>query len=86
VLSLGKHAVSSVSSAFPTAGAAVVARTTPISYVHARARYWICKRAPGLVYEAMECHGGNGYTEEWNLARMYRQVGDGAWWGALWLL
>jgi putative acyl-CoA dehydrogenase len=34
----------------------------------------VCKRAPGVVYEAMECHGGNGYTEEWGLARMYRQA------------
>ena len=34
----------------------------------------MCKRAPALVYEAMECHGGNGYTEEWPMARMYRQA------------
>lgn len=24
------------------------------------AKYHICKRAPGLAYEAMECFGGNG--------------------------
>jgi len=28
------------------------------------AKYWICKRAPYLVYEAMEAHGGAGYVEE----------------------
>ena len=34
----------------------------------------MCKRAPGLVYESMECLGGNGYTEEWSMARLYRQA------------
>jgi len=24
-------------------------------------------------YEAMECHGGNGYAEEWGMARLFRQ-------------
>ena len=28
------------------------------------AKYWICKAAPRLLYEAMECLGGNGYVEE----------------------
>ena len=28
------------------------------------AKYWICKRAPYLVYEAMEAHGGMGFVEE----------------------
>lgn len=37
------------------------------------AKYWICKRAPYLVYEAMEAHGGVGYVEEFPLARMFRQ-------------
>ena len=27
------------------------------------AKYWVCKRAPNLAYEAMECLGGNGYVE-----------------------
>jgi putative acyl-CoA dehydrogenase len=27
-------------------------------------KYWVCKRAPQLVGEAMECLGGNGYVEE----------------------
>ena len=27
-------------------------------------KYWVCKTAPGFVYEAMECLGGNGYVEE----------------------
>ncbi len=37
------------------------------------AKYWICKRGPGHAAEALECLGGNGYTEEWPLARVYRQ-------------
>jgi putative acyl-CoA dehydrogenase len=37
------------------------------------AKYWICKRAPAFVYEAMECHGGNGYVEESPLPRYFRQ-------------
>ncbi len=28
------------------------------------AKYWVCKSAPGFIYEAMECLGGNGYVEE----------------------
>lgn len=38
------------------------------------AKYWITKRAPGVVCEAMECHGGNGYAEEGGMPRLYRQA------------
>ncbi|MGE0697742.1 MAG: isovaleryl-CoA dehydrogenase [Hyphomicrobiaceae bacterium] len=37
-------------------------------------KYWVCKMAPPLVAEAMECMGGNGYVEEGLLARLYREV------------
>ena len=37
------------------------------------AKYWICKRGPEHAYEAMECIGGNGYTETFPLARRYRE-------------
>ena len=37
-------------------------------------KYWVTKRAPGFCYEAMECHGGNGYIEDAILARLYRDV------------
>ena len=37
------------------------------------AKYWVCKRTPSFVYEAMECHGGNGYVEESPLPRYFRQ-------------
>ncbi len=37
-------------------------------------KYWICKRAPVHAAEALECLGGNGYVEEWPLARLYREA------------
>jgi putative acyl-CoA dehydrogenase len=37
------------------------------------AKYWVCKRAPGLVGEAMECHGGAGYIETGPMPRLFRQ-------------
>ncbi|GMA24301.1 acyl-CoA dehydrogenase [Luteimicrobium album] len=37
------------------------------------AKYWVCKRGPAHAYEAMECLGGNGYTEAFPLARRYRE-------------
>jgi putative acyl-CoA dehydrogenase len=38
------------------------------------AKYWITKRAPALVAEALECLGGNGYVEESPLPRLYRDA------------
>jgi putative acyl-CoA dehydrogenase len=37
------------------------------------AKYWICKRCPTLVAEAMEVHGGNGYVDEGPMPRLFRQ-------------
>jgi putative acyl-CoA dehydrogenase len=37
-------------------------------------KYWCCKRAIGVVAEALECHGGNGYVEESILPRLYREA------------
>ena len=37
------------------------------------AKYWICKRGPGHAYEAMECLGGNWYTEAFPLGMRYRE-------------
>ncbi len=37
-------------------------------------KYWINKRLPNLVYEAMECHGGGGYVEESVMPRLYREA------------
>jgi putative acyl-CoA dehydrogenase len=43
-------------------------------------KYWVCKSAPGFLYEAMECLGGNGYVEESILARHYRESPVNAIW------
>src|SRR6266851_667006 len=37
-------------------------------------KYWVCKRAPAGVGEALECLGGNGYVEESGLPRLYREA------------
>lgn len=44
------------------------------------AKFGICKAAPRLVYEAMECLGGNGYVEESPLPRLYREAPVNAIW------
>jgi len=47
------------------------------------AKYWICKRAPLAVAEALECHGGNGFIEDHLMARLYREAPlNGVWEGA----
>jgi putative acyl-CoA dehydrogenase len=38
------------------------------------AKFWICKRAPAVTAEALECLGGNGYVEESGLPRLYRDA------------
>jgi putative acyl-CoA dehydrogenase len=43
-------------------------------------KYLICKTAPALVCEAMECLGGNGYVEDGTLARLYREAPVNAIW------
>jgi putative acyl-CoA dehydrogenase len=37
-------------------------------------KYWVCKTAPGVIAEAMECMGGNGYIEDSILPRLYREA------------
>ncbi|WP_188515902.1 acyl-CoA dehydrogenase family protein [Alsobacter metallidurans] len=44
------------------------------------AKYLICKQAPHLLYEAMECLGGNGYVEDFPLARAYQEAPVNAIW------
>jgi len=36
-------------------------------------KYWVCKRCPPFVAEALECLGGNGYVEDFDVARLFRQ-------------
>ncbi|WP_110182746.1 acyl-CoA dehydrogenase family protein [Nocardioides solisilvae] len=37
-------------------------------------KYLVCKRAPSAVGEALECLGGNGYIEDFDMARLYREA------------
>ncbi len=37
-------------------------------------KYWVAKRGPAHVAEALECLGGNGYVEESILPRLYREA------------
>lgn len=47
------------------------------------AKFWLNKRAPGHVVEALECLGGAGYIEESILARLYREAPlNGIWEGS----
>lgn len=60
------------------AGAGLLVRIgTPV------AKYWNCKRVVGVVHEALECHGGNGFIEEGPMARLYREAPlNGIWEGS----
>jgi putative acyl-CoA dehydrogenase len=47
------------------------------------AKFWLCKRCPALVAEALELHGGNGYVETGEMARLYREAPlNGIWEGS----
>ncbi len=37
-------------------------------------KYWLTKRVPPHAAEALECLGGNGFVEEWPMARLYREA------------
>jgi len=37
-------------------------------------KYWVCKRQPSVVVEALECLGGNGYVEDSGMPRLYREA------------
>ena len=43
-------------------------------------KYWICKRAPGHAYEALECIGGSGVMEDSPMPRLYREAPINAIW------
>ena len=43
-------------------------------------KYWVCKTAPAVACEAMECLGGNGYVEEGGFPLIYREVPVNAIW------
>ncbi|HTZ01040.1 MAG TPA: isovaleryl-CoA dehydrogenase [Xanthobacteraceae bacterium] len=74
-----------VALAFRLARALDRAEEDPAEAAYARimtpaTKYWICKLAPGFVFEAMECLGGNGYVEDSPLPRLYREAPVNAIW------
>jgi putative acyl-CoA dehydrogenase len=44
------------------------------------AKYWLSKRVIGLTAEALECHGGNGYVEDFPMSQLYREAPLGSIW------
>ncbi len=56
------------------AEAALARIVTPV------AKYWLAKRVVDVTVEALECHGGNGYVEDFPLARLYREAPLGSIW------
>jgi putative acyl-CoA dehydrogenase len=47
------------------------------------AKCYVCKRAPEVIAEAVECHGGNGFIEDHVMARLYREAPlNGLWEGS----
>jgi putative acyl-CoA dehydrogenase len=38
------------------------------------AKFFNCSRAPSIAYEALQCHGGNGFIEENPMARIFREA------------
>ncbi len=38
------------------------------------AKFFNCSRVPSIAYEALQCHGGNGFIEEGPMARLYREA------------
>ncbi|MDC7785280.1 acyl-CoA dehydrogenase family protein [Rhodoplanes sp. TEM] len=62
-----------------------LAGADPAEHMRARlltpaAKYRVGKAAPGLLAEAMECLGGNGYVEDGPLPRLYREAPVNAIW------
>ena len=46
-------------------------------------KYWTCKRWPAHTAEALECLGGNGYVEESDMPRLFRESPlNGIWEGS----
>jgi len=63
-----------VAAAFDRQEAALARVLTPIS------KYYLGKAAINHIAECLECHGGNGYAEDWPMARLYREAPLGSIW------
>ncbi|MBX9946195.1 MAG: acyl-CoA dehydrogenase family protein [Reyranella sp.] len=70
---------------FRLAHAADRAASDPREAAYARlltpaVKFLVCKSTPQVVYESLECLGGNGYTEDLPMARYYREAPLNAIW------
>ncbi len=46
-------------------------------------KFWVCKRAVPVIAEALECLGGNGFVENYPMARLFRESPlNGIWEGS----
>ncbi|MFE3255205.1 acyl-CoA dehydrogenase family protein [Nocardia sp. NPDC059091] len=59
------------------------AESTFLRLALAVGKYWVCKRWPAHAAEAMECFGGNGFIEESQMPRLFRESPlNGIWEGS----
>ncbi|MGW5106367.1 acyl-CoA dehydrogenase family protein [Nocardia sp. NPDC004123] len=59
------------------------AESTFLRLALAIGKYWVCKRWPAHAAEAMECFGGNGFIEESQMPRLFRESPlNGIWEGS----
>ncbi len=70
---------------FRLAHATDQAATDPRAAAYARlltpaVKFLVCKSTPQVIYESLECLGGNGYTEDLPMARYYREAPLNAIW------
>jgi len=61
------------------------AHASPLDGAYARlmtpaVKYRVTKMAPAFIYETLECLGGNGYAEDFPIARLYREAPLNAIW------
>jgi putative acyl-CoA dehydrogenase len=69
--------------ALRVAGAADRGESDFLRLATAVGKYWVCKRQPAAVAEALECLGGNGYDEASGMPRLYREAPlNGIWEGS----
>lgn len=82
---LALESEANVALAFRLAGAYERAAAHPAEAAYARlmtpaAKYLVTKSAPSFIYETLECLGGNGYVEDFPMARLYREAPLNAIW------
>jgi len=65
---------------FSPSSSAFVSISSSLFRQHQVTKYFVCKQYPLVAYESLECLGGNGYVEDFPMARLYRQAPLNAVW------